>query len=191
MQQDFKTFIHSQSFQDFELLYSVSRNNLLPYKYDKSYYLIHAFIQHFPLKYSPQNFDSILAFLENDLKDIPNRPLTPVYKEIILPLSHSTSSLSSYFSVNTDILYIDTKQSSSEEEENCNIDNDSDTEKNVNHYIHNVNNIPIPRMISRNKRQFHDKDDTYYDDYEYDEFNNEIDIDKNSDGSETDDFFSD
>jgi hypothetical protein len=62
---DLKSFLNSQEYLDFELLYSFSRNNLIKYLHDKPYYVIEHFMKYYKTDYIYDFHDLYNVYIEN------------------------------------------------------------------------------------------------------------------------------
>jgi hypothetical protein len=72
MEEDFDFFIKSEDYTDFDLLYTISRNNKIKYRYDRSYYIVEYFLTFNILgkKYSKNDFEYFRNIYYEKYKEI-------------------------------------------------------------------------------------------------------------------------
>ena len=90
MEQDFKVFIASEKYSDFNLLYRMSRNNKIKYRFNKCYYIIEYFLEN-NINYSKKNFEELENIYKEFYKDICEIKYEPKIDIDVLSISSSTS----------------------------------------------------------------------------------------------------
>lgn len=144
MEEDFDFFIKSEDYSDFDLLYKISRNNKIKYRYDRSYYIVDYFLNLFNEKYSKNDFEAFQNIYYNKYKEIQEQKIIKEPIKIYISDNYSLSDSSNY-SVNEDS---EIEENNDEYELTYEYKN-----KNKNKYIvyTSKNKIPTPPIFIKNK----------------------------------------
>jgi hypothetical protein len=178
MEEDFDFFIKSEDYSDFDLLYKISRNNKIKYRYDRSYYIVEYFLTFNILgkKYSKNDFQYFRNIYYEKYKEIQEKKI--IIEQLIKIEMSDNSNYSSPYSTNDE----------NEIDDNI-IENEEnnlmyDYKKKKKYLVYKKSNkILTPPIFVKNKKYFSDSNENSENEIEEYDTCNEI-IDNNSSDEE-------